>query len=132
MANINRQAVIRVGALVLVALVAAGLIISVILFVKNRGEQARRDEAIKIANEQAAEEDTPAPTDESTSEGTVNPDETQEETATESDDEPVIADADELPATGAGDAVLQLVAVSMLALSISFYVSSRRAYAQIR
>lgn len=124
MAIFNGWRITRAGVVFVVGiLVLAGLVFGGIWFVNERGEQARRDEAIKIA-EQQLEEQSEVATE--TNSGTVSADEEQENGATPStgSEENV-----ELPETGAE--IMQILAVTMLTLSVAYYVSSRRALGQL-
>lgn len=124
MAIFNGWRITRAGVVFVIGiLVLAGLVFGGIWFVNGRGEQARRDEAIKIAEQQLEEQSEVAM---ETNTGTVPADEEQENgpVPSASGEENV-----ELPATGAE--ITQILAVTVLALSAAYYVSSRRALAQL-
>lgn len=109
-----------IGVVVLIALV-----VGAIWFVRERGEQARRDEATQIALEsqeqseeataEAPSEETPAPED------GVTPEEAPAETP---EDVAATPAPGELPATG-GE-LQTLLAVTMLSLATALYIGSRR------
>lgn len=108
---------------VLGILVLAGLVFGGIWVVRERAEQARRDEAIQIASENLQEdsEEVVAPADE---EAPV-PDE-EDEGASPSE---TPAPTEELPATG-GE-LSGLLAVTVLSLAGALYVTSRRAVREL-
>lgn len=112
----------------MIALIAAALIIGGVLFVKNRAEQARRAEAVKIAQQQA--EDQAADQATSSSDDESEADNGAGTTSNSDESEPVAPAAQpatELPTTGPENSVLQLVAVTMLVMSSSLYLASRKA-----
>lgn len=121
-------------------IIVTGLIIGGFFIVKNSGEQARRDEAIKIAeqnreqeagsdvalnandpaeNNGSVNEDTPADTSNSEASEDSSAAKQAEERAAEQA-------ASELPQTGPADHVSNMVVFSVLAFSVASYVSSRR------
>lgn len=104
-----------IGVLLLGGLVAGGILVA-----QNRGETARRDEAIKIA-EQKLKDDSQGVTQPIASDPAVDTDKN-------TDDAPAVvtaADTEALPETGPED-IGNILAVTMLALSVALYVSSRR------
>lgn len=111
--QITRTGVVFVvGVILLVAVVFGGIWI-----VNQRGEQARRNEAIKIA-EQNLENDSKVAGDTSVTQST--PDTTVD---THSDS------SVELPKTGAD--LNQVIIVTILALAVAYYLTSRRAVREI-
>lgn len=120
MAIFNGWRITRAGVVfVLGILVLAGLVLGGIWVVRERAEQARRDEAIKIASENLEEE----------SEEVVTP-ANQEVSAPDEEDKGASAGespapTEELPATG-GE-LSGLLAVTVLSLAAALYVTSRRA-----
>lgn len=115
--RLNRGVIVFVGGLiVLIALVAGG-----IYFVHQRGEQARREEAVKIAEANLEKESEVAtkPTDQ----GAAKPEKNND--TKKNDDKAPAKPAKELPETGID--VSNVFTVTILALSIAFYVTSRRA-----
>jgi len=106
-------------------LILAGLLFGAIYFVHERAEQARRAEAVKIAEQnledqsQPATETTPAAEEGSNSNGAVAVNESE---VTPSNEEAMVP---ELPATGAD--LQSLFIVTILALGSAFYITSRRA-----
>ncbi|MFZ2126212.1 MAG: hypothetical protein WAV04_01755 [Candidatus Microsaccharimonas sp.] len=115
--RITRAGVVFVAGIIILA----GLVFGGIWLVNQRGEQARRDEAIKIAEQQLQEQSEVAA---ETNSEPVQAEETQTNTATSTS-----ANAAELPATG--PELMQLLAIALLALSVGYYVTSRRARAQL-
>lgn len=122
MPRITAGSVYPVGIFILVALTAAGLIIGAVYFASTRGEQARRDEAQEIARqiEDESKEQQPSNTGGSTTNSSN--DEQEDETQGDSQKDA----AKELPSTGVKENVSQLIAVSVLSLSIALYIGSRR------
>ena len=108
-----------IGVLVLVGLVTGG-----IFLVKNHGEAVRRDEAVKVAEQKLKDESQvvsePIATDIPQESGTAGANNGESVVVTPSN-------TSELPQTGPADALMNMVVVAMLALSVAFYVSSRRA-----
>ena len=111
-----------IGVLVLVGLVTGG-----IFLVKNHGEAVRRDEAVKVAEQKLKDESQvvsePIATDTPEESGAAGAD-------TSNNGESVVvtpSDTSELPQTGPVDGLVNVIIVAMLALSVAFYVSSRRA-----
>jgi FtsZ-interacting cell division protein ZipA len=110
---------------ILGTIVLIGLVVGGIWLVRERGEQARRQEAVKIA-EQNLEDQSQAQTE-------TKP-ETNDETdsapaATEDEANPVTTTAsrsDTLPETGPGD-IAQVIAVGVVTLAAGYYLTSRRA-----
>jgi hypothetical protein len=124
MAIFNGWQITRAGVVFVIGiLVLAGLVFGGIWFVNERGEQARRDEAIKIAQQQLEEQSEVAT---ETNTGTVPVDEEEENgpVPSSSGEERV-----ELPETG--PEIVHILAVTALALSAAYYVSSRRALARL-
>lgn len=116
------------GALQTFLIVAVALAIVTVVainFVHDRGEQARRNQAIAQANEQAAaDKAVPAPgqeadedSDRAGTSSTPSADETPQTSTVE---------AESLPTTGPGDSVALLVMIGLLTGSSVAYVSSRR------
>lgn len=120
-----------VGVLVLGAIVTGG-----VFMVKNRGEAVRRDEAIKIAEQTLKDESEVATQPVNTPESTENEEQTTGSAGSNgsaSDSDTVVVateNAEELPATGPEElrALGRLLAVALLAFSVTAYVSSRRAH----
>lgn len=104
-----------VGSFIVVAIILAVVTVGVITFVQQRAEQARKDEATKIASgqqQEAANEAAPADT---------------------SSDEPAVSGdvgttpATELPATGPESDILQVLALGTLGgLAVSYVISRRQ------
>jgi cytoskeletal protein RodZ len=111
-----------VGIILLASLVTGG-----VLLVKNRGEAARREEAVQIAEQELKEQSEVA------TQPVNAPDKTEEATPTTptaTESEPVVAvETEALPETGPQEiaAIGRILAVTMLALAVSLYVASRRA-----
>jgi len=115
----------RTGILFVIGiLVLGGLVTGGIFLVKNHGEAVRRDEAVKVAEQnlknQSEVESKPIAT-ETTDESTA--------TSTDNGESAVVTppNTSELPQTGPADGIINVLVVAMLALSVAFYVSSLRA-----
>lgn len=134
---------LAVGIITLTALIVGGFFI-----VKNNAQQARRDEAIQIAQQNLEERSNqddaskPSESDEDASEeaisgGEVNTEAVpeQEKPAEENRTEPGVAademaptgqTAEELPQTGVADQLSSIMVLSLLTFSVASYVTSRR------
>jgi len=123
-----------VGVVVLAALVFGGIVL-----VRQRGDQVRRDEAVKVA-EQNLKNDSGvavAPGAESndankaTADTNTNAD-TSANTGTASTNSSAATapSADQLPKTGPADDFGRIISVTILASSVAFYVASRRTVQQ--
>jgi hypothetical protein len=115
---------------VLGIIILAGLVFGGIWLVRERGEQVRRQEAVKIA-EQNLETQSQAPTEtkpeakpETNTETTSTP--TQTDTETKPASTVAATNSGTLPETGPGD-IAQVIVVAILALAGAYYVTSRRA-----
>ena len=111
----RRGVVFVIGIIVLVGLVFVG-----IYGVRERAEQARRDEAVKIAEQNLEEQSQPVVT--------TDPETSTQEVAV--DDGVVVAtdatgDTVELPVTGLDPS--RILIVTLLSLATAFYITSRRA-----
>lgn len=130
---------LTVGIIVLIGLIIGGL-----FWVKQSGEQARRDEAVKIAEEKregqsgddvALNGESPDPTKQNGSEGAPNTDDTTNNGANENQtaDEMTqagpssnVESATELPQTGPADAVGVVILGGVTFVAVA-YSRSRRA-----
>lgn len=117
-----------IGVVLLIALV-----VGAIWFVRERGEQARRDEATQIAQqEQQAQEEQQNSEDAPASEETPAPEDGTVTEETPAETEPEVATTapapNELPQTG-GE-LQALIGVIFLSLATALYVGSRRAVQQ--
>jgi len=124
--RITRAGVVFVaGIIVLAALVFGG-----IWLVRERGEQARRAEAVAIAEQNLQAESEATPPAETGSEEASSTTETTETGVAVTEGTQAVAgtDATELPATGAD--LSSLVIVTIVSLAISYFVASRRALLQ--
>lgn len=110
---------------IIIAVVLAITIVSVAYFVKNRGETARRDQAIALADQIASSKDS-----NKTDEGSNPAVAVESNAATVVDDGTKEASVDEtenLPATGpAEDAIVFVVELGILSAMVTYYVQSRR------
>jgi FtsZ-interacting cell division protein ZipA len=124
MAIFNGWRITRAGVVFVIGiLVLAGLVFGGIWFVNERGEQARRDEAIKIAQQQLEEQSEVA---RETNNGTAVTDEGEENSpAPSTNGEENV----ELPETG--PEIVHILAITALTLSTAYYVGSRRALGQL-
>lgn len=126
--RITRTGIVFVlGIVVLAAAVFGG-----VWMVKERGEQARQEEAVRIA-QQNLEEQSQTPVNESDDEeeqgmGVVAVEDDDEATSAGSD-VAVQGDQDEMPQTGAG--LNMLLAIAFLTLAGAYYATSRRAVRQV-
>jgi LPXTG-motif cell wall-anchored protein len=128
MSFLNGWRITRTGIVFVVGvIVLLGLVFGGIWLVRERGEQARRQEAIKIAEQNLQEQsqtpatetgDKPAPATSESESGT------QPQTASSGG-----AASSELPATGAD--LSHLVVLALLTLSGAYYVASRRLVRQL-
>jgi len=117
----------RTGILFIIGIIVlAGLVTGGIFLVKNRGEAVRREEAVKVAEQNLEDQSEvavqPVPVQESTEQTEANPSAATETT-------PVSASTSEsLPQTGPAElqALGNVVIIALLAFSVSFYVASRR------
>ena len=115
MAILNGWRLTRAGALFFGGIIILGaLLIGTIYFVTQHAEQARRDEAVKVA-EQNLQEQSQEVAQES------NKQTVQEEASSPQTSAPT---ATELPATGAE--LSALLAVTALTLTVGYYLASRR------
>jgi len=114
----------RTGALFVIGiLVLGGLVTGGIFYVKNHGEAVRHEEAVKIAEEnlknQSEVKTQPVDTvDSSDKTETTSPDEAVKVVVEQTQPEV-------LPETGP-ESISNLLIIAILALSVSFYVASRR------
>lgn len=139
--RITRSGVgLTVGIIVLALVVLGGLYL-----VKQRGEQARREEVIQIAQENLEEQSetgtlTPSVDGNNETSGTVTEEETTTETTTDNgttteesttttEEETVVAT--ELPATGMNE-TYAIIVVGLLAFAGASYLSSRRTLLETR
>jgi lysozyme family protein len=126
----------RAGVLFIVGiLVLGGLVTGGIFLVKNHGEAVRHDQAVKIAEQnlkdQSQTSTQPVTTDTSSNSDQTNTATTDSNSTTNTDTSTATTgtDATTLPETGVdGLQVLgQTVIIAIVALSVAYYVSSRRA-----
>jgi len=113
-----------VGVVVLAALVFGGIVL-----VRQRGDQVRRDEAVKVA-EQNLKNDSGvavAPAAESSDANKATTDTSANKgTASTNSAAATTPSADQLPKTGPADDFGRIISVTILASSVAFYVASRR------
>jgi FtsZ-interacting cell division protein ZipA len=118
----------RAGIIFVVGIIVlAGLVFGGVMIAKNRGEQVRRDEAVKIA-EQTLKDQSEAIATEAVDDTSTT---TAGQTGGSTD---VIATTGtapaQLPETGPASDLGRLAIVSILALSVAVYIASRRAVQQ--
>ena len=119
MAILNGWRLTRRGVLFVAGIIVlAGLVFGGIYFVRERAEQARRAEAVKIAEQNL--QDQSEGTGQSATETHPPAEETKDDQKESSG-----SSTDELPATGAE--LNHVVIITMLSLAGAFYVTSRRA-----
>jgi len=123
--------VTRAGVGLIIGIVILGLIVlGGLYFVKERGEQARRDEAIKIAEQNLESQSengalTPPDSDTDKTDTTSTPAAEQP-----GSDVSTAMPAGELPQTGSAD-FMPLIAVGLLSFATASYVASRRTLRQL-
>lgn len=123
MAIFDGWRITRTGILFVIGiLVLGGLVTTGLWMAKDRGEQARQDEAIQIAEEQLE--------DQSSNPVVIATEDQQDETRDDSE-ESVVATTneaqEELPATGPE---MNLLAIAALTIATSYFIASRRAPAR--
>ena len=122
MAAFNGWRLTRTGILFVVGIIVlAGLVFGGIYIVRDRGEQARRTQAIDIA-EQNLQDQSQTAAQPATDTTPAAPSDNTETASTPAPTAPATA---ELPVTGPNAS--SIVIVSILALTAAFYVTSRRA-----
>lgn len=123
MPKISARLVQAVGIYVLVSLVAAAIVIGVIYFVSNRGEQARIDQAREIAQTEIDSEKKNAEVQQDTSDNSKSDDTASSDAGTGQQD--TNETSEELPQTGPVDTVLNLVVIGLVTFGVVSYVRSR-------
>ena len=137
MASGNGWRVTRAGIGFVIVLIVLGLLVfAVVSYVQQRGEQARREEAAKIAQEnldsqseqpviaddgQSEEENPPQQSGSNSNTNTNTDEDTPDELSTTG--KPVTPDV--MPETGIGPA--EIIAVVALTASTAYFIASRRA-----
>ena len=106
----------------------AGLVISGLYLVRERGEAVRREVAVQQAEEQLREDSNPDEVATNADEEDDNV-ETEAEAGAGSEAEPSV---EELPETGPTQNLIGLVVIALLAYALSSYVLSRRALVEAR
>ncbi len=129
MAIFNGWQITRAGVVFVVGvIVLIGLVFGGVWMVRERGEQARRQEAAKIAQQNLEDQSQANPTGQNgTSTGAVvvaEPAETGAQTAT-----PPAQTSSVLPETGAD--VSHIVVLTLLTLAVAYYATSRRAVREL-
>lgn len=105
---------LTIGIIILAIVVTGGLLIA-----KQRGEQARHDEAVKVAQQNLDAQNQ--------EQGALNE---GDKTPSKSDDKSPEPETDELPATGAGDTALMAVGAGAVTFGLVAYTRSRRALSE--
>lgn len=124
---------LTVGIVILALVVLGGLYIA-----KERGEQARRDDAIEVAQENLESESETgvlAPSPESDNEQSGDSEAASNTTTDDADDMPTTGaevPPEELPQTGPAEQLTALIAIALLSFAAASYVTSRRALAAAR
>ncbi|MEO6110191.1 MAG: LPXTG cell wall anchor domain-containing protein [Candidatus Saccharimonadales bacterium] len=137
MAIFNGWRITRTGVVFVIGVVVlAGLVFGGIWMVRDRGEQARRQEAVKIAEQNLENQsNAPAARDDSTTSSTDVAKTDTTKTATTTTKVPTAttttatSTSTQLPETGADS--FTIVIVALLALAGSYYVTSRRAVREL-
>ncbi len=111
---------------IIIAILLAVATIGVAYFVKNRGETARRNDAIALADQIESSEKSDSSDEDSNNAEVVEPTverATDEGASTESK----ASEAENLPTTGpAEDAVIFVIELGILSAMIMYYIDSRR------
>jgi len=136
MAMLGGWRLTRTGVLFVIGIVVlAGLVTGAVFLVKGRGEQVRRDEAVKVA-EQNLREQSQGPIASDTDNDAAEQEakakaEADAKAAEEAKNAEIAAvDPNQLPQTGPADDFGRILVVTILATSVAFYVGSRRAAQQ--
>jgi Tfp pilus assembly major pilin PilA len=106
--------IVRFVVVIIVLTIVTMLAIS---FVQQRGEQARRDQAIALADQIAQENEAIA---------AANKPKPSQPVVTETPTSQQAPETTQLPATGPIDVLMSIVAIGALTTTISYYMSSRR------
>jgi len=141
MAIFGGRRLTRTGILFVIGIVVlAGLVTGAVFLVKGRGEQVRRDEAVKIAEQNLKEQsdgvvsqaDQDAADDAAKAKAEADAKAAEEAKQAKAAQDAAIAAADpaQLPQTGPADDFGRVLIVTILATSVAFYVGSRRAAQQ--
>lgn len=127
MAVFNGWRLTRAGVVFVVGIIVLALVVfGVIMFVRERGEQARRDEAIAVAEqnlEAQSEVSTAQTADDENTDSETTP--AQASPATPAPATPTAPQAAQLPETGI-ESVAPIIILAIVTLAISYYVTSRR------
>jgi len=126
MASIGNVRVTRAGIIfIIVAIVLAIVVFASVSFVKQRGEQVRRDEAVDIAQQNLENEaQTPiAIAEDGESIETTSPPAEESASATSG------SNTGELPQTG--PELINVIVIALLAGAATYYVASRRAVREL-
>lgn len=133
MAIFNRWQITRTGVVFVIGtIVLIGLVLGGLWLVQERGEQARRQEAAKIAEQNLESQSesgaqTPATTGDDTNSGTVaTPSDTESETQTST---VAVTHSGDLPQTGAD--ISQVLILALITLATAYYLTSRRAVTRL-
>jgi len=126
MAAFNGWRLTRAGVVFVVGIIVLALVVfGVIMFVRERGEQARRDEAIAVAeqNLEAQSEVSTSETSDTTTETETTPAESAPTVPTPTT--PSAQQTAQLPATGI-EGIGPVIILAFVTLAISYYATSRR------
>lgn len=106
---------------VIIGVVLAALLIGSVYYLKQRGDQVRKDQAIAAADQQKADEDRAKSeaADKSDTNGTVT-----------DDTDKNVTNAQNLPATGSEMSISGLVGIFLMSTMTTSYISSRRKLAR--
>lgn len=115
----------RTGIVFIVGIIVlAGLVFGGIWLVRDRGEQVRRQEEVKVAEQNLEEQSKTPVAAEAESKSTEAP---QAETAT--DTATTTTSAGELPETGAE--TMPIIVLALVSLAAGYYLTSRRAVREL-
>jgi len=129
MSVFNGWRLTRTGILFVIGIVVlTGLVFAGIMFVRERGEQARRQEAVKIAEQNLESQSDPA-----TNPVAVEGEASAPGQVTETDEATTMVAStqttEQLPQTG--PELYSIVIVTLLAMTGAFYATSRRAVREL-
>jgi len=139
MAMLGGWRLTRTGVLFVIGIVVlAGLVTGAVFLVKGRGEQVRRDEAVKVAEQNLKEQsdgvvsqaDQDAAEDKAKAEAEAKAADEAKKAQDAKNAEIAATDPRQLPQTGPADDFGRVLIVTILATSVAFYVGSRRAAQQ--
>ena len=139
MAMLGGWRLTRMGVIFVIGIVVlAGLVTGAVFLVRGRGEQVRRDEAVKVAEQNLKEESDGVVTPPNESSNATEAAQKEADAKAKAEADAAARDAAQrnnvasnspsaLPETGAAEDFGRILSVTILATSVAFYVASRRA-----